>query len=136
MPDFPIYFQQGLPYSTYRELSKNDFFEILPIFFGPRQLCAPNFLDHFSDRSSLLGNQLEDLLNSYLYSPASRYDGCPRQGERGDLVRPGDGINRIHDTLPETYHLQSFSHEFLRSVKFCPSFATVLGRKKQHHRSF
>ena len=40
--------------STYQDLSKNDFFEILVIFLD----CA-NILDHFSDKSLILGNQLK-----------------------------------------------------------------------------
>ena len=40
--------------STYQDLSKNDFFEILVIF-----LDCTNILDHFSDKSLILGNQLE-----------------------------------------------------------------------------
>ena len=39
--------------STYQDLFKNDFFEILAIFSG----CA-KILDHFFDKSSLLGNWL------------------------------------------------------------------------------
>ena len=40
--------------STYRDLSKNDFFEILVIF-----LDRANILDHFSDKSLILGNRPE-----------------------------------------------------------------------------
>jgi hypothetical protein len=39
--------------STHRDLFKNEFFEILSIYFGLRQ----NFW-HFSEKSSLLGNRL------------------------------------------------------------------------------
>ena len=44
------------PDSIYQDLSKNDFFEILVIF-----LDHTNISDHFSDKSLILGNQLEPI---------------------------------------------------------------------------
>ena len=55
--------------STYRDLSKNDFFEILVIFLD----CA-NILDHFSDKSLILGNRL---LISYLFRWFSDFKKIP-----------------------------------------------------------
>ena len=45
--------------STYRELSKNDFFEILPIF-----LDRANIFSYFSDKFLILGNWLKPIERS------------------------------------------------------------------------
>jgi hypothetical protein len=45
--------------STYRDLSKNDFFEILPIFSARAKI-----LDYFFDKSLILGNRLEPIERS------------------------------------------------------------------------
>jgi hypothetical protein len=62
--------------STHRDLSKNDFFEILPIYFGPRQNFGPFFsLNlHFWEIGSY---QSKDLLNSCLFRWFSDFQKIP-----------------------------------------------------------
>ena len=51
--------------STHRDLSKNDFFEILPIFFGPRQNLGPFFWQIFDFGKSARTNWKIYLIPTY-----------------------------------------------------------------------